>query len=190
MPLLKSLLDGYSSKEGTMCILVHLNKNRTFRLSEGTRQYGKDSPSRSSIRRWHKKFMEQCQCLDAVRSGRPKTSAGNIESVRGAFSRSSVKSIRIAAKELELSLPSTTVRKVLHKRLRFYAYEVQMLQRLQPNDKPKEKEFADNMLQRISEDEELLTASNTNPVFTSFLCHQRIEERDGGSFPFLVLFLR
>ena len=33
---------------------------------------------------------------------------------------------------------------------------MQMLQRLQPNDKPKRKEFADNMLHRISEDEEFL----------------------------------
>ena len=31
-----------------------------------------------------------------------------------------------------------------------------MLQRLQPNDTPKRKEFADNMLQQISEDEEFL----------------------------------
>ena len=31
-----------------------------------------------------------------------------------------------------------------------------MLQRLQPNDKSKRKEFADNMLQRISEDKEFL----------------------------------
>ena len=31
-----------------------------------------------------------------------------------------------------------------------------MLPSLQPNDKPKRKEFADNMLQRISEDEEFL----------------------------------
>ena len=51
-----------------------------------------------------------------------------------------------------------------------------MLQRLQPNDKPKRKEFADYMLQRISEDEELLTASSTNPVSINFLCHRRIEE--------------
>ena len=31
-----------------------------------------------------------------------------------------------------------------------------MLQRLQPNDKPKRKEVADNMLHRISEDKEFL----------------------------------
>ena len=84
--------------------------------------------------------------LDALRSGRPRTSAENIESERQAFSRSPVKSIRTTARELEL--PLTTVHKVLHKRLQWYAYKVQILQRLHPNDKPKRKEFADNMLQR------------------------------------------
>ena len=66
--------------------------------------------------------------LDTVRSGRPRTSAKNIERVKQAFSRSPIKSIRTAARELEL--PPTTVHKVLHKRLRLYAYKVQMLQRL------------------------------------------------------------
>ena len=66
--------------------------------------------------------------LDAVRSGQPRTSAENIESVMQAFSRSPVKSIRTPARELEL--PLTTVHKVLHTRLRLYAYKVQMLQGL------------------------------------------------------------
>ena len=79
-----------------------------------------------------------------MRSGRPRTSAENIERVRQAFSRYPIKSIRTAARELEL--PPITVHKVLYKRLRLYAYKVQMLQRLQLNDKPKRKEFADNML--------------------------------------------
>ena len=90
-----------------------------------------------------------------------------------------MKSIRTAARELEL--PLTTVPKVLHKKLRLHAYTVQMLQRFQPNDKPKRKEFADNMLLRIfededfSEDEELLTASSTDPVSINFLCHRQID---------------
>ena len=52
------------------------------------------------------------------------------------------------------------------------------------------------MLQRIfenedfSEDEKLLTASSSDPVFINFLSHRRIEERAGGSFPHLVLYLR
>ena len=39
-------------------------------------------------------------------------------------------------------------------------------------------------------DHPLLTASNTDPVSINFLCHRRIEERDGGSFPYLVPYLR
>ena len=65
-----------------------------------------------------------------------------------------MKSIRTAARQLEL--PRLTVYKVLHKNLRLYAYKVQMLQVLQPNDMPRRKEFAVNMLQRISEDEAFL----------------------------------
>ena len=65
-----------------------------------------------------------------------------------------MKSIRTAARQLEL--PRLTVHKVLHKNLRLYAYKVQMLQALQPNDMSRRKEFAVNMLQRISEDEAFL----------------------------------
>ena len=119
--------------------------------------------------------------MDAVRSGQSRTSAENIESVRRAFSHSPMKSIHIVARKLELL--STTVHKVLRrKRLRLYAYKVQMLEKLQPNDKLKRKEFAESMLQQISEDKELFTASNTDPVSINFLCHRRIEERDGGFF--------
>ena len=39
---------------------------------------------------------------------------------------------------------------------RLYAYKVKMLQALQPNDMPRRKEFAVNMLQRISEDKAFL----------------------------------
>ena len=60
-----------------------------------------------------------------------------------------MKSIRTAARQLDL--PRATVLKVLYKNLRLFAYKVQMLQALQPNDMPRRKEFAVNMLQRISE---------------------------------------
>ena len=83
--------------------------------------------------------------LDAVRSGQSRTSVENIKSVRQVFSHSPRESICTDARELEL--PSTTVHKVLHKTLLLYVYEVQMLKKLQPNDKPKQKKFADNMLQ-------------------------------------------
>ena len=50
--------------------------------------------------------MKTGSVLDAVRSGRPRTSAENIESERQAFSCSPMKSIRTAARDLELK-PTT-----------------------------------------------------------------------------------
>ena len=51
---------------------------------------------------------------------------------------------------------SSSVHKVLHMRFRLYAYKVQLLQALQPNDKPRRRAFAKEMLGRIAEDEEFL----------------------------------
>ena len=98
--------------------------------------------------------METGTVFDTRRSGRPRTSEENIERVRQAFQRSPMKSIRTAARQLEL--PRSTVHKVLHKNLRLYAYKVQMLQALQPIDMPRQREFAVNMLQQISENEAFL----------------------------------
>ena len=97
----------------------------------------------------------QCSMLGGVGHGvRPRISEENIERVRQAFCRSPMKSIRTASRQLEL--PPSTVHKVLHKNLRLHANKVQMLQALQPNYIPRRKEFAVNMLQRISEDEAFL----------------------------------
>ena len=48
--------------------------------------------------------MKTGSVLDAVRSGRPRTSAENIESERQAFSCSRMKCILTAARDLELKL--------------------------------------------------------------------------------------
>ena len=91
-------------------------QNWTIRLSKNTGlSMKKIQKSRCSIRRWHKKFIETWSVLDTVRSGRPRTFAENIESERQAFSRSPLKSLRNAVRELEL--PLTAVQQCT----RFYA---------------------------------------------------------------------
>ena len=70
--------------------------------------------------------MERGSVLDAVRRERPRISRENIERVRLAFSRSPMKSIRTAARELQL--PPATVHKILRKRLQLHAYKMQMSQ--------------------------------------------------------------
>ena len=149
----------YKCAKQTLIKLLLLNKRYNVYQQRYRTKYGNDPPSRPSIRRWHKEFMETGSVSDAVRNGQGRTTAENIESVRRAFSRS-VKLLRTAVRELEF--PPATVHKHLHKRLPLYAYKVQMLWRLQPNDKPKQKEFADIMLQRISEDEEFLERNCSN----------------------------
>ena len=84
--------------------------------------------------------METGTVFNTRRSGRPRTSEE-----RQAFQRSPMKFICTAARQLEL--PRSAVHKVQHKNLRLYAYKVQMLQALQPNNMPRRKEFAVNMLQ-------------------------------------------
>ena len=139
-------------QEKAQCVFWFIETKSDVQTQRNYRsKYGRDPPSRPSIRLLHKKFMETGTVFDTRRSGRPRTSEENIERVRQAFQRSPMKSIRTAARQVEL--PRSTVHKVLHKNLRLYAYKVQMLQALQPNDMPRRKEFIVNMLQQISEDE-------------------------------------
>ena len=144
-----------TAREKAQCVSWFIETKSDVQTQRNYRsKYERDPPSRPSIRLWHKKFMETGTVFDARRSGRRRTSEETIERVRQAFQRSPMKSIRTAARQLDLQ--RATVHKVLHKNLRLFAYKVQMLQALQPNDMPRRKEFAVNMLQRISEDEAFL----------------------------------
>ena len=112
-------------------------------------KYGRKPPARPTIRAWHKKFMEIGSVLQRKGAGRPQISE-EIESVRVAYTRNSRKSIRGASTQLQIT--HSTIHKVLHKNLQFYAYKVQLLQALKPEDKPRQKEFAAMMLDRLDSD--------------------------------------
>ena len=56
----------------------------------------------------------------------------------------------------QMGQQTTTVHRLLHKRLKLYADKVQILQELKPNDGPKRKAFALEMLSRIEDDEDYL----------------------------------
>ena len=75
------------------------------------------------------------------------------ERVREAFQHSPQKPVRSAATQLQKPRSKTQVHKVLHNRLRLYAYKVQLFQVLLPTDRPKRVEFAIEMLHRINDDE-------------------------------------
>ena len=63
--------------------------------------------------------------------------------------------IRQAAREL--GMKRSTVYKVLHRRLRLYAYKVQIVQEIKPEDAPKREAFANAMFDRIAKYETFLS---------------------------------
>ena len=89
-------------QEKAQCVSWFIEKKSDVQIQQNYRsKYGRDPPSRPSIRLWHKKFMETGTMFDTRRrSGRPRTSEENIERVRQAFQRSPMKSIRTAARQL------------------------------------------------------------------------------------------
>ena len=78
-----------TAQEKAQCVSWFIETKSDVQTQQNYRsKYGRDPPSRTSIRLWHKKFMETGTVFDARRSGRPRTSEENIECVRQAFQRS------------------------------------------------------------------------------------------------------
>ena len=111
-----------------------IQAQRNFR-----RKYGRKPPARPTIRAGRKEFMGTGSVLQRKGAGRPQISEEEIESVQVAYTRIPRKSICGASTLLQI-LRSTT-HKVKHKNLRLYAYKVQLLQVLKPEDKLRRKEL-------------------------------------------------
>ena len=77
-----------------------------------------------------------------------------VDNIQAAFQSSLHNSIRHASRELQS--PKSTIYKVLHKRLRFDPYKLQIVQALQLNERPRRFELAAFMLQKIEEDDKRL----------------------------------
>ena len=100
--------------------------------------------------------MKTGSILDRKRSGRPSIDEETVDAARVAFHRSPRKSIRVASNEF--AIPRSTVYKVLHKRLRLHAYKLQIVQALKPGDYPHRAAFAEEILQRIDDDNDYLNS--------------------------------
>ena len=93
--------------------------------------------------------MKTGSVLQRKGAGRPQISE-ETESVRVAHTRKPRKSIRGASTQLQIR--RSTIHKVFHRNLQLYAYKVHLLQTLKPEDKPRRKEFAVTMLDRLDSD--------------------------------------
>ena len=75
-----------TTQEKAQCVSWFIETKSDVQTQRNYRsKYGRDPPSRPSIRLWHKKFMETGTVFDTRRNGRPRTSEENIERVRQAF---------------------------------------------------------------------------------------------------------
>ena len=99
--------------------------------------------------------METGSVLQKKGAGRPQILQQEIEFVRMAYTtRTPRKSICGASTQLQI--PRSTIHKVLHRNVRLYAHKVRLLQALKSEDKPRRKEFAVTMLDRLDSDPGLL----------------------------------
>ncbi|GBN30177.1 hypothetical protein AVEN_233114-1 [Araneus ventricosus] len=109
-------------QEKAMCVLWFfetksvITTQRRFRTT-----YKKDPPSDNSIRRWLTQLQETGSVLHRKGAGRPSTSQENVDLIQETFTRSPRKSTRQAA--VQLHMPHTTIRNVLHSRLHLNAYK-------------------------------------------------------------------
>ena len=94
--------------------------------------------------------------MDRKRSDRPSIDEETVDAVRVAFPGSPRKSIHVASNEL--AIPQNTVHEVLHKRLRFHVYKLQIIQVLKPDDYPRQAAFAKEILLRIDDDNDYLNS--------------------------------
>ena len=113
-------------------------------------KFRKEAPERKSILRWYGKFMKDGCLYPAKRTGHPSTSDDRVERVRTAFERKPRKSIRRASRELQLL--TTTVWRVLRRRLHMTPYKLQLVQQLKDTDKPAHRDFCIPMQEKLEND--------------------------------------
>jgi hypothetical protein len=141
--------------EKSSCVLeYHTSKSgvtvqRAFRA-----KYAKDPPTDKTTRAWYKQFTETgCLCKQKS-SGSPLTAEDDVERVRASFLHSPKKSTATAAKELSMS--KTTAWRVLHKRLVFKPYHIQMVQKLSDEDHRRRLDFCLRLQDLMSSDNHFL----------------------------------
>lgn len=145
----------FSDQEKAKCVLL-LSELRSVVLVQRAFRglFNKAPPHRNNITRWSKQFVETGSVQKRKTSGRPPVSEVTIQNVSESCLRSPKKSL--PRRSLELGIPVTTLHKILHKRLHFHAYKIQLLHGIKPNDKNKRVEYATYILNQIEENESFL----------------------------------
>ncbi|PSN51130.1 hypothetical protein C0J52_21619 [Blattella germanica] len=113
-------------------------------------RYQINPPNEWNIRRSYRQFQDiGCVCKEKS-PGRPRVSEVNVERIQTAFQSSPIKSTRRASQELQL--PTTTIWRVLRRRLVMRPYKLQLLQALRQDDKRKRMAFCNENQNAIDSD--------------------------------------
>ena len=145
-----------SPTERSWCVLEFAWCNSFVAVQRAFRQqFGRHGPPETLIRRCYKKFRYRgCICHhEKSCAGRPSVTKETVDRVRETFTHSPRKSVRRAS--WELKIPEPTVRKLLWKQLQLYLYKLQLVQKLQPDDPPKQLAFCEDLLSRMETDQGL-----------------------------------
>jgi len=119
------------------------------------REWNVDPPTRKSIYEWDKTLRETGSLISqAGKHPKQHVTEETVDRVHGSFSRSPRRSFRQASREL--GVPPSTVKDIVHKRLRLHAYKLQLLHHIKPNDHRKRTDFAVEMLSHIEENDSYL----------------------------------
>ena len=141
-------------------------KNQQLRESF-SRKFRRPGPTDKSIRQLFCKFMRTGSVHDEPKSGRPRRSEEDVDSVAEAFRENPRMSTRSAA--LMLDIPQTSICIIIHKDLGKRAYHIQMIHHLIEEDYPKRSDMCASLLQKIR-DEDLLDHVMFSDEATFHLC--------------------
>jgi hypothetical protein len=122
---------------------------RRFRL-----EFNRAPPHRNLIRKWVKQFSEIGDVKNKKSPGRPKIPDQIVDNVRTAMLFSPHTSVRRLA--LQLQIPPSTVHKILHSKLKFRAYKIQVVQHLQVADYAARMDGCNALIQNIDNDNRFL----------------------------------
>jgi hypothetical protein len=140
-----------SPREKAQCVLWYAESKSVVSVQRNFRRvHRKDAPADKSVRKWYQQFQETGSVVKGHSPGRPNTSQDDTQRIRVAFQRSPKRSVLHVSRQLQI--PKSTVHDVVHRRLKLRAHKPQLMQHIQPRDKPQRVNFVTFMLEQLNAD--------------------------------------
>ncbi len=116
---------------------------------------GGTAPGETSIKRWHRKFLQNRTVADLPRSGRTRIRDEDFQRIEQEFHDNPRLSTRNS--ERALRIPRLTIRDVLKKKLKMFPYKISFLQQFLLNDYRQRLQWAQHCRREIRNDSRYLS---------------------------------